>query len=160
MECNSIIPDKFIQNICEINISYKYYYDNISSYFSHFKSGKKLIKGLFFLLKIIISFLINLFPLLIIQKLDPVYYICTNSVFYFILQIIGLFKDSIKIYSIFEHIAELFSIIGICIYLELIELNCYELNYDIKRKIEERSKEELIINQRTESVDSNGFPFV
>ena len=112
----------------------------------------------FFLGKIIISFLINLFPLIIIQKLDPVYYICTNSLFYFILQLFVLFNGPIKIYSIFEHIAELFSIIGISIYLELIELKFCGLNYNIKKNIEERSEEDSSFTERSNSVDSNGIP--
>lgn len=154
----------FIEDICQVHIvnddnSKDYYYDKFSTYFEKLKSkGSNFI---FLILKIIISFLTNLFPLLIIQKLEPVYYICTNSLFYFILQILGLF-DGIEVYSIFEIIAEIFAIIGISIYLELIELNFFGLNHDLKKNIIERSIEDLSLNdkKRTSSTDSGDIPFV
>ena len=75
--------------------------------------------------KIILSFLIKLFSILIIKNLSPEYLICSNSIFYFITEsidsIASLIIEKFKYYKLFDILDELFSILGTIFYLELIE---------------------------------------
>ena len=101
-------------------------------------------------MRIFLSFLIKLFSLLIIQKLDPVFYISCNSLFYFITETVDnisnyLIDREFDEYNFFENLAELFSVLGNIIYLELVELNFCELNFNLKKNILNRSKEDSSI---------------
>ena len=146
---SSIFPNLFPCNdnhglkefICKIQDEESiYYYDSYSIFFNRTK--EKILKYIFFfLLKITFDFFINLFSLYTIYKLDPTYYICSSSIYYFFYRLAKLIisDENVKVRTIFEFLAELFSFIGILVYLEFIELNCFELNKNLKRNIVDRS---------------------
>ena len=128
-----------------------YYYDN---YFIYIKTLWKNDRNCFIniiylfliLFKIFLSFLIKLFSILIIKNLSPEYLICSNSIFYFISELIDtiacLFFDKFKYYKLYDILDEICSILGTIFYLELIEFNFCGLDYNLKRKIIIRSIEE------------------
>ena len=98
------------------------------------------------LIKIFLSFLSNLFMVLIIKYLSPEYKICSDNIYYFIFQLIHFFILEKDISILFEFLAEVFAIIGAFIYLEFIELNFCKLNYYLKKNIINRSLLETILN--------------
>jgi len=90
-----------------------------------------------------------------------------NSFFYFIIKIIAIFynkiKDnllldkSIKFYNIQKHtildiLGNFIAIFGFLIYLELIELRCCQLNYNLRETISKRSIDDI-----KQSIGYEGF---
>ena len=156
-KCKDVEEFKNITLICHVNITKN---DNEALYYDHFKdyfkdiwrdnrvAGENCIYIILMILKIFISYLIKLFSILIIKKLNQVYLICSTSIFYFFLRLLRIifsliFGETESIYvKLFELIAELFSIIGIIFYLELIEFNFCGLNYNLKKNITIRSIDE------------------
>ena len=133
------------------NITTQLYFENFKLYFEKYKSsnGKEIIFEIALILLImIISFFLKYFILLIIKYLTPLYATFYLPI-YFLFQklLLGLyslirtgnfFVDHNK-YRIskfhFDISGDLLSIIGFLIYLEIIELNFCNLNYNIKRKM-------------------------
>ena len=94
------------------------------------------------------SFLNVLFEISIIKNLDPFYLIPIESIYFLIYEIINycitysktnLFRN---IKFAFEITSNAVSVFLCCIYLEIIHLNCYDLNLDTRTKILEREKKE------------------
>ena len=143
-----------IYYICNVtnNNETEYYYDSYSIFFDTLWDNDRknnINVGFLFLFffKILFSFFVKLFFLLIIKNLNPEYLICSDSIFYFLTEIVDFFyytsKDSgFKCYKFFESLSELFCFLGIIFYLELIELNFWDLNHDLKKTIIKRSEDE------------------
>ena len=141
----------------------EFYYDNYSIFFKALwdKDRENYINIIYitiFLIKIILSFGIKLFGLLIINKLNPEYLICSNSIYSFIIDLFDFFvyifsDDQFRLYKLFGTLAQFASIFGTIIYLELFELNFWNLNHDLKRNIEKRGLEETnlaLVNDENE----------
>ena len=131
-----------ITYICRV--SNNTYYDHFLIYFQDIWKEKReiwinIIYVILILIKIILSFLNNLFLVLIIKYLSPEYKICSNNIYYFITEFIKFLIFERDISILFEFLAEVFSIIGAFIYLEFIELNFCKLNYYLKKNIINRS---------------------
>jgi hypothetical protein len=117
------------------------YYDNYSIYFKIFLKNS-LISIFIFVLKTIFCFFNKIFTIYIIKNLSPEYIICSNSIYYFITEIIdscyfliSSHKDKykedqnlaqynnknegFKFYKFYGMIAEIFCFLGCLIYLEL-----------------------------------------
>ena len=86
--------------------------------------------------------------MLIIKTLGPEYIYFSNSLFYFIIELINFIYIIIKVernhkgfgfFKIFETLGQFISFLGCIIYLELIELNFCGLNKDLKKNIMDRS---------------------
>ena len=60
-------------------------------------------------------------------------------------------------YYFFQNLAEFFSVLGNLIYLELIELNFCRLNYNLKKNILKRSKEDSVIELNNDMEESQSF---
>ena len=104
--------------------------------------------------------------MIIIQKLNPEYFIASNSIHFFFTGLIDLFiylfspNGEFKFYKFYGTLAELFKLLGYIVYLEFIELNFFGLNNNLKRNIRIRSlsetqKEFLIENENEDSRSSN-----
>ena len=90
-KCKDVEEFKNIALICHVNITKN---DNEALYYDHFKdyfkdiwrdnrvAGENCIYIILMILKIFISYLIKLFSILIIKKLNQVYLICSTSIFY------------------------------------------------------------------------------
>ena len=152
--CGNINDFKNIKLFCTITKDEnKYYYDNYSIFFKALwdKDRDNYINIIFlnlFFLKIILAFFIKLYCSLIIQKLNPEYLICSNSLYFFIIDLFDFFcyifsKDDFRFYKFFGTTAQFACIFGTIIYLELIELNFWNLNHDLKKNIRKRSLEEI-----------------
>ena len=141
-----------IINICTVSITNEnnlsdLYYDNIYVYLKDlWRENRTVWINLIFLimniLKIFLTFLRILYIMMIIESLSPEYLICANTIFFLIIEIIGLFIDKITISKLYNFLAQFFAFLGIVIYLEFIELNFCGLNYNLKKNIEKRGKEE------------------
>ena len=99
------------------------------------------------------------FCFFIIKVLNPIYLVCTYSIVSFISTIINLAylsKPEKRYELIFELLARFFAILGIVIYLELIELNFCGLNYYLKKNIEQRGDREVNdISKTQENIDND-----
>ena len=152
---NSFKYIDFICNVTDIdytNNSTIYYYDNYFVFFKNlWQSDRNIYINILFLfliiIKIILSFFIKLYSILIINNLSPEYLICSNSIFYFISELVDtiscLFFEQFKYYKLYDVLDELCSILGTIFYLELIEFNFCGLDFDLKRNIIKRSIREI-----------------
>ena len=167
-ECKS---SEFASYIC---IVYKdeqspKYVDNFNIFFKNIwkenrESYINFIYAFLLLLKILLSAFRYLFSFLIIKELGPEFLVCSDSILYFIIKVISFFyyfaTNKLQIYFIFDLFAQLFSLSGTIIYLELIELNFCGLSYNTKKNINLRAESDIITLKDTDaysgdSEDSN-----
>ena len=143
-------PDVLVGFVCKKEHDGKYYYDEISNYC---ESGKNvLVRIIVIILGMITYFSYMYFYTLVIKYYTPVHVIFSFPIHFF------LEKTFLLIFSAIFFIDHLFtkdgqwqkflldesgdiaSIIGFLIYLEMIELNFCNLNFNLKRKIIERGE--------------------
>ena len=156
IECSTILKNY----ICLIHDSHSYV-ENFSIYFKNFKKeiGYEIIIILF---GIIIFYFYNFYSFLIIKTLSPLHIIFLTPI-YFALKKIFLpiftlinngtyFSDSHmeNIYAkyILDFSGDIITNFSFIIYLEIIELNCCELKYNLRRTIIERSESEVSTENR------------
>ena len=146
--------DKFndIDIICQVNIlkdnKIEYYFDEYTQFFGKLWQKDKnaflnILYIFLFMVKLFLNFLRILYSLLIIKHLNPEFYLCPAFIYFFIVKLLNFVNALIKKENIwsefFNSIAEIVGIIGILIYLELIELRFLNLNRDLKKNIELRA---------------------
>ena len=149
--------------LCNVKRGEFIYFENFLKYFETFKNIKnntstKLKEiGIEVIVNIFGSisyFLYILFYVLIIQNLTPIHIIFTNTIYYLMLQSYYFIFDSqallkdiknnpILIKHIIDIAEDFIAMIGFLINLEFIELNCYGLNYNLRKNISERSIEDI-----------------
>ena len=124
-----------------------YYYEN---YFIFIKNLWRIERELYIIIiylililfKIILTFLIKLYCILIIKKLSPEYLICSNAIYYFIEELIDsvtcLFLGKFKYYKLYDILDDAFSILGTIFYLELIEFDFCGIDFNLKKNIKKR----------------------
>ena len=131
-----------------------YYYDSYSIFFSNFGN---FVYVMLYIVKLILCFGVKLFSILIIKFLSPEYLICANSIHFFS---IGLFdflvyffgkNNEFKFYKFFASFSDFFHILGSILYLELIELKFFGLDYNLKKNIRNRSRIESNVELDDES---------
>ena len=163
VKCNEYI-------FCYLGKDGKKFFENFSVFYEHFSSSK-IIFIFLIIFNIIFGFLKSLFYIIIIKYLTPFHAISLPSIYYFLLLIIlGINtlinkkeeKDSsgIEILSIICDIfADFFSIIGIFIYSEIIELNFCEFNYNLKNNIIKRGDIDIyLVNNFKEGKEGQILP--
>lgn len=97
-----------------------------------------------------------LFDILIIKDLSPFHMFAKYKIYYVLIQIILLFNkfiDKFQAFFFVEFTSDIICFFGFLIYLELIELRCSGLNYNLKRNIIERSSIENNIKEFDEVGD-------
>ena len=151
VDINSFENIELVCNVTLINYdqnSTAYYYENYLSYFRNiWRDNRPIFINILYIflltLELIFSSLTKLYSIIIIKNLSQEYLICTNSIYYFIIESIDsiacLFLDKFKFYKLFDILDELFSILGTIVYLELIEFKFCGLDYNLKKNIKERS---------------------
>ena len=162
-------PSKFTGTLFLCSIQIKngnkadYYFDKFSYFFETlWRKDKSIGMNFLYLILFIIRLILNafrlLYSILIVKNLNPEYYQCTFQIYYFFILLIVLIKSIIEgedatlhIYNIF---AEISSIIGILIYLELIELKFCKLNENLRNNIQSRSFEESDLNNLLKDSES------
>ena len=149
------------------NNSTIYYYDNYYIYFKSLwqndKNDRTIIESILYviliIIKIILTFFVKLYSTLIIKNLSPEYLICSNSLFYFITELIDsiacLFLHKFKYYKLFDILDELFSILGTIFYLELIEFHFWGLDFNLKINIIMRSIKEMEQSKITDLLEDD-----
>jgi len=149
VECNEYIN-------CDIKKDGKKYFEHFSIFYENISSSK-IIFTFLIILNIIFGFLKSLFYLVIIKYLTPFHAIALPSIYYFLLIVILGFhtlinqkkkKEAKRIeifFTICDIMADFFTIIGIFIYSEIIELNFCELNYNLKKNIIKRGNMDLYL---------------
>ena len=141
--------------ICSQNITKEfenktfYYYDNFlvhhlkifPEYGNSFYAFKHIC---LIIMESITIFLVNLFSLLILKYLNPLFFICVKFVYYFFVDLINIITPAIQKRNIekekfVDFFSQFFVIIGTLVYIEFIELNFCDLNYNLKKNIINRS---------------------
>jgi len=146
IECNKINSYLDIK-ICKIEDKKDktYFLENFKVWKDEIKIGKIFL----LLFGIIMNFFYRLFYILIIKNLTAIHIIFSNLFYTYLLVIIGNIEiylnnhDHFQKYSFFSYaivsIMHIIIFVGLLIYLEMIELDFCNLNYNIKKSIIDRS---------------------
>jgi len=162
---------KYFCHVTNIEENYDLYIDNFFIFFKNFsllKSKEITIEIIIFFVGMIINVCAKYFDILIIKYLSPIYFVFTTLCANFLNEFIQLIRDIIeKVKSpnknrykedLLRISIYICSSIGFMIYLEIIELNFCDLNYNLRKNItmkgcidkdddgeEEREKNHFII---------------
>ena len=153
IKCSNKNPD--VKYFCKVEKDDNKYYDNFIIFFQNIWK-KNIVYILFEFFEIFLSFLLNLFIMLIIHNLSPEYLISSKYIFYFITELISYLWNR-KYNQIYELLAEFFAILSSLLYLEFIELNFCNINKDLKKNISRRSIEEssFIVDNSNDAEPTN-----
>ena len=158
---NDNITDSTGQNETEL------YFDSFKLYFKKFSRDLDILYEIIILISGIVTFFLsNYFAIQVIKYLTPVYLIFSNPIFFFIQKTILAVYNEIKNHTLFSDpyygiknakfyldlSGDTFSIIALLIYLEIVELNFNEYNYNLRKTIIKRSLIDSgeIVNQEEE----------
>ena len=144
-----------IDLICLIKIEKEnkenYYFDNFFYFFEQLwrtnrKNGINVLYLILFIIRLFLNGARILYIILIINYLSPEFYLCAYDLYYNILRYIELINviingGNIRL-EIYNVLTEIGALVGIFIYLELIELKFMNLNLNIKKNIQIRSNKE------------------
>ena len=148
--------------ICKVEYKNNIYYDNLYSYIESYKNF--LVRLIVIVLSMISFFSIKFFYTLIIKIDTPIHVIFSFPIQFFIektflLIFTAIFflkelfktKEQLKKFLLDES-GDITSILGFLIYLEIIELNFCNLNFNLKKNIISRSKDDyqfsFVINEK------------
>ena len=142
----------FEDNICEIfDDKPNYYIENIFIYFHDLSNSDRktiIYEIIIIFFGMVFNVLYIYFEVIIIYYLSPVHYFFYDSTHQFLSDTAVLIYNLIEKKNIseiiFDVVEDFFALIGFVIYLEIIELNFCELNYNLRKKIIERSIEDSI----------------
>ena len=154
IECNSSLEMK----ICNIkdNANKSYFFENFKIWWNdEINIGKIII----LLIGILINFFYRLFYFLIIKNLTAIHIIFSNLFYTTLLEWIErIILQNISFIYFFNLIIQIIVAFGLLIYLEMIELDFCNLNYNLKQTIIDRSIkdfDDLNIFSEKESDSSN-----
>ena len=149
-ENKNIIHEK----ICQLEDDKYTYFDNFLIYFNCFSnedSSGNFIRAFIIILDVITFFVKEYFYILVIKFMDPIHVIFSQPLFFILKKIIlvinnliinkNFFKDTSnsKPARFFLDIGgDFVCLIGFFIYLEIIELKIFNINYDLRRNISDR----------------------
>jgi len=149
---DTLISHKEMTNICRQKLPYNngthnityYYYDSYYVFANQLLPKDTFINICILLLRTNFCFLTKLFSMLIIKYLSPAFFICASYIYYFISRLADIIIDlinnkNIEKYIYLDFTIEIFSMLGILVYIEFIELNFCKLNYNLKKNIILRS---------------------
>ena len=164
-QCNSQEMNELLCLVNDTNNN-STYYDNIIIYFNEL-SGE--FPNFYFFKEIliinlsypIISFFEMVCELLIIYYLHPIYILIRDNIYYFFMRIIFIISKRNYFYLenptfYITQAADLFAILGYCVFLQLIELKFYRFDYDLNKNIIERGKKEANINFEEDVSEASG----
>ena len=153
-----------IDDICSIKYNNKTYYENFIKYINTSKElYEKIIEVLVIILGMIFFYFLKFYTMMIIKYLNPIYITLLTPTIYFFDKLIAIiftlicsiFKkgkflvnesiDFIKENFYLDFLGDIFCFISLLVYLEIIVLNCMDLSYNSRKKIDERGRLESII---------------
>ena len=175
---NKIIFEK----ICKLKDDKYHYFDSFFIYFKCFNnedSSGKFIRAFILILDAITFFLKEFFYISVIKFLDPVYITISQPIYFMLKKIVLIMNNLIKNSSFFEDTSDykptrffldiggdFICLIGLFIYLEIIELNINNFNYDLRRNIIDRGilddkahlkmNESFVLDYEEEEEEDNG----
>ena len=158
--CNTKKTNTYFNYTNNINVTYTIntsYLDSIPLYFSDLKNVYKEHNYKYFFIEIFIviplylvsNFGVIAFEMIIILYLNPNYILISDCLYYATIKLIDyVFRGdyATKKFCI-EYIAEILSLFGYLIYLEIIELRFCGLDKDLKKNITERSIKESLVQE-------------
>ena len=132
------------------------YFDNFIFYIKNYETNAiDILKELFVVISGVITYyFFQYYSILVIKYLTPIHLIFSNPIYYFIQKLIilicsGFILDTdnnddhiraIRYAKFYIGLTgDLLSILIFLVYLEIIELNCHKLNYNLKKNISKRS---------------------
>ena len=135
IECNSSLEMK----ICTIkdNVNKAYFFENFKIWKAEINTGNII----FLLTGTMMNFFYRLFYILIIKNLTAIHIIFSNLFYTTLLEWIGMIdlNNNTSFFYVFNLIILIIVAIGLLIYLEMIELDFCNLNYNLKKTIIDRS---------------------
>jgi hypothetical protein len=160
VNCGEIGTRKNIYDyICKIQYNNKKYFDSFVAYYYSFEGDNKLLNILSEIFKNIFATLFffaqKYFSIKIIEHFTPTHLIFSFPVYFFVQKIVLIITTAIKEQSFFsknhinkieykftsDFLGDILSIFGFLVYLEIIELNFCNLDYNLRRNIMERAIE-------------------
>ena len=167
----------YFRKICKVEIKTTttevLYFENFKLYFHYFNiySYEIFLELAVILLHIISYFFYKYNLILVIKYLTPVHVIFSSPILYFFEKIILIIliiykiikkediffdieKSFIKYYIInfiLDISGDILSFFGFLVYLEMIELNCCNLNYNLRKNIMKRGLYEIYENENTDT---------
>ena len=163
LKCKDNEKDLNIKDyFCKIEKNNITYFESFSVYFTTTKEDKEIIfEILVVLLGMLTFFYYKYYSIMIIKYLSPPHVIFLIPIYYFLLKIVLMISntfwylakeikkffnwDSIpyakEIFTL-DILGDFFSLIGFLIYLEIFEIDCWKLDYNSRRNIMNRSREE------------------
>ena len=173
VKCKNISTSKnknIFNYICLVSDSNDRYFDNFKIYFKEFSGDLDIF---FEILTLVIGFVTFFFSayftIQVIKYLTPVYLIFSNPIYFFIQKLIIAIFNQIKNHCLFkgnlenakfylDSSGDLFSILALLIYLEIVELNFNGYNYNLRKNIIQRSMIESgnidnIVNNQEEELE-------
>ena len=155
--------------VCNMEYNGKLYYDNFFNYYESWKN--MLVRLIVIFLGILTKFPNVYYSTLIIKYFTPIHVIFSFPIQFFIektvlliLSVIffrdKLFKEENLLQKfLLDESGDIVSIISFLIYLEIIELNCCGLNYNLKKNIIIRSENDpirtIIVEDTSEDNNTN-----
>ena len=172
-ECHLETMNETFKTLCFVNnTKNETYHDEIKTFFDKFGtlSGLDVFINILLILSYpVICFFEMLCELLIIYYLNPIYMLVRDNIYNFCLRIIFVLlransdiNDYITPRFFILESAEIFAILGYCVYLQLFELKFCSLNQNLDKNIIDRGHKELVLIpldmiQETESeTEKNG----
>ena len=139
------------------------YYDHIGYFFIQLwrlnrSTGINILYLLLYIFKLFLNAVTFLYSVLIVKYLSPEYYLISYDIFSFFQKLLNLIttiiaNDDITL-QLYEFISETGALIGMMVYLELIELKFFNLNRNLRKNIQTRSFIEYNINNNLEDEES------
>jgi hypothetical protein len=126
---------------------------NCYSNISHFFGGEFLILNFMLIILYMISYFISLTcEFFIIKYLDPFHVNISDVLYFGISNLISFIKNDDKAKALAQtqfltlQTAEVLAFIGGCVFLEIIELRCCELNTNLRKNITKRERLESVLS--------------
>ena len=165
-ECFKCTKNKAFETLCFVTDSKNVkYHDEIKTFFVNFgdlSTGEVFINIVLILFFPILCFFEILCELLIIYYLNPIYILIRDNIYNFCLRIIFVslrinkdFSDYMTPRFFILEFAEIFSLLGFFVYLQLIELKFCGLDQDLNKNIIDRGKKEIITPLKIINIDDS-----
>ena len=150
---SSVNCNKDLENVCSIfvNKTDSHYFDSFKIYANNLRNEFDEDKVSFFIeiflvypLYSLACYLKYFFETLIIYHLNPIYVLLSDNAFYSVKKIVTLFNEPTDLKTYLKLFGEIIALFGYFIYLEIIQFNCCEMNFNTRMSINERSKIESL----------------
>ena len=150
--CSKINNPNFVDTkMCKVEYNDYLFFDNFKKYFSSFSDDNsfgKLMRSLIIILDFLSSFFKEYFYILVIKYMGPVHITLAQPIFFFLKKIVLIINNLVKDKAFFKDTfnykparffldmgGDIVCITGFLIYFEIIELNCFNLNYNLRKNI-------------------------